>query len=579
MNPAPQAGVTFTQPPVPGRPERPAIPGYEIVRELGRGGMGMVYEARDTNLKRTVAVKTIRTTDASPQLLARFRAEAEAVASLRHPNIVQIYAWGEHAGQPYIVLEYMPGSSLNRHIDGKPWPPREAARLVLLLARAMQAAHAQGIIHRDLKPANVLLDAPAEAVADTAPTVKIEADSPRFHVAKISDFGLVKSLDSSGQLTASGAVMGSPKYMAPEQAAGEAERIGRGTDIYALGGILYELLTGRPPFDHDELFALLYQIRDRAPTPPRAIQAAVPADLEAVCLRCLQKTPEQRYPTMAALADDLQRFLGDKPVRTAPPRAKLRLIWVSAAAVAVVAVAVGLLQPWKGRPRGDGPSAVGGDLAAVPPANPVQAAPLKGGIDVLVWDEKNPNRRRLRLSEPGAVPLRPGDGVRVEAWLNRQAYMYVVWLDTEGKAIPVYPWEPGEWDKRPPAEKEARRRTLSLPLDSPNGTWPMRPGDDGMISLLLLARDEPLPADSKLRPLFASLKRQDSQIFQAVWFQNGEEVRDDPDRAAVRDRSRPDFGNLKESADPVLQTQALLRTRLAELFPYTHAVCFGFAGK
>jgi WD40 repeat protein/tRNA A-37 threonylcarbamoyl transferase component Bud32 len=278
-----------------GVPGLPAVPGYEIEAELGRGGMGVVYKARQTRAGRPVALKMVLAGGhADPRELARFRAEAEAAARLAHPNVVSLYEVGEHGGLPYFSLEYCPGGSLDRKLAGTPLPPRQAAELVEVLARAVHAAHEAGVVHRDLKPANVLL------AADGTP--------------KVTDFGLAKRLDGVGQ-TATGAVMGTPSYMAPEQAAGKGKEVGPAADVYALGAILYDCLTGRPPFKAATVLETLHQVLAEDPVPPRRLQPKTPRDLETVCLKCLDKDPRRRYGTALELAADLRRFLDGHPVR------------------------------------------------------------------------------------------------------------------------------------------------------------------------------------------------------------------------------------------------------------------------
>jgi WD40 repeat protein len=280
-------------------PPLPSIPGCEMVRELGRGGMGIVYLARQLRLKRHVVVKLIREGGlARPRDAARFRTEAEAIARLQHPQIVQIHEVGEHASGPYLVLEWMEGGSLDRKLAGKPQPARQAARLVESLARAIHHAHQRGIVHRDLKPANVLLD------ADGAP--------------KISDFGLAKLLEDGPSVSAAGVPVGTPCYMPPEQARAESDPIGPAADTYALGAILYEMLTGRPPFRGGNAAETLLQVLADDPTPPRRLQPRTPRDLETICLKCLEKTPARRYASAQALADDLARFLAGEPIAARP---------------------------------------------------------------------------------------------------------------------------------------------------------------------------------------------------------------------------------------------------------------------
>ena len=271
------------------------VPGYDLVSELGRGGMGVVYKARHHGLNRTVALKMILDAGhAGPDDLQRFRTEAHAVAKIQHANIVQIYEIGEHEGRPFFSLEYMPGGGLDRKLNGLPLPPREAARMVEILARAIDAAHRQQIVHRDLKPANVLL---------------AEDGTP-----KIADFGLAKRLDDEHGQTQSGAIMGTPSYMAPEQAGSHTGTIGPSADIYALGALLYEMVTGRPPFRAASALETVVQVVSEEPVAPGRLQPGLPVDLETICLKCLQKAPAARYSTAVALADDLRCFLEDRPI-------------------------------------------------------------------------------------------------------------------------------------------------------------------------------------------------------------------------------------------------------------------------
>ncbi len=276
-------------------PALPSIQGYELLEVIGHGGMGVVYKARQLGLNRVVALKMVLAgANASPHSLARFRTEAEAVAQLAHPNIVQIYEIGEQNACPFLALEYVGGGSLAQQLDGTPVPPRQAAEIVLALAAAVQHAHERGIVHRDLKPANVLL------LADGTP--------------KVTDFGLAKRIGGSDVHTQPGAILGSPIYMSPEQASGALEKVGPATDIYALGVILYELLTGRPPFRGASLLETIEQVREHDAVPPRSLQPRVPRDLEIVCLKCLEKSPQRRYASAAELAEDLNRFLHGDPV-------------------------------------------------------------------------------------------------------------------------------------------------------------------------------------------------------------------------------------------------------------------------
>ncbi len=285
------------QPGTAATPEVPAPAGFTLLGELGRGAMGVVYQARQHHPERTVALKFLLAGNhIGPEHRVRFLAEADAIARLDHPHIVRVHSVGEHQGQPFLCLEYLEGGNLERSAGGRPQPPREAARLLLLLARAVQHAHAHGVIHRDLKPANVLL------AADGTP--------------KVSDFGLARF--GRPELTATGAVLGTPAYMAPEQARGQNEAVGPAADVWALGVILYELLTGQPPFRGVQMLDTLRQVVEREPVAPQRLQPGVPRDLNVICLKCLEKNPARRYGSAAELADDLERFLDGQPILARP---------------------------------------------------------------------------------------------------------------------------------------------------------------------------------------------------------------------------------------------------------------------
>jgi formylglycine-generating enzyme required for sulfatase activity/tRNA A-37 threonylcarbamoyl transferase component Bud32 len=273
-------------------------PGYEVLGELGRGGMGVVYKARQVKLNRVVALKMVLSGGhAGEEERVRFLAEAEAIAAVEHPGIVQVHDFGTHDGLPFFSLELCPGGSLAAKLAGGPLQEREAAQTVERVARAVQAAHERGIIHRDLKPGNVLL---------------AEDGSP-----KVTDFGLAKRVEGGSGLTQTGAVMGTPSYMAPEQAEGK-KNIGPVTDVYALGAILYECLVGRPPFRAATSFDTLVQVVSEEPVAPRQLNARVPKDLETVCLKCLEKDPARRYSSAADLAEDLRRWQAGEPIAARP---------------------------------------------------------------------------------------------------------------------------------------------------------------------------------------------------------------------------------------------------------------------
>lgn len=319
------------------------IPGYDMVKELGRGGMGVVYLARQQSLNRQVALKMVLAGQhASSSDLARFKTEAEAVAQLQHPHIVQVIETGEHQGTPWFSMEYVSGGSLEKRLQGRPLPAREAARITSMIAEAVAHAHARGVLHRDLKPANILVQdvetqsstvdstqKPTRNVPSKGNTVVLESIAAPAGsgtqapvTLKVTDFGLAKQLDDgrtlAGTRTQAGTVMGSPSYMAPEQAAGDTAAVGPTVDVYALGALLYELLTGRPPFRASTSWDTIVQVLNDEPVPPTRLMPRLPRDIETICLKCLAKDPKKRYATVAELDADVQRFLKDEPIQARP---------------------------------------------------------------------------------------------------------------------------------------------------------------------------------------------------------------------------------------------------------------------
>jgi serine/threonine protein kinase len=374
--------ATAAREPGPAAPSSrfPSVPGYELLEVIGRGGMGVVYKARQLSPRRIVALKMIPGGRAE-----RFSTEVAAVARLQHPNVVHIHEVGAVAGRPFFSMEYVPGGTLATHMRGKPLPPRAAAELVAQLARGVQHAHERGVVHRDLKPANILLGAELGArSAELKAGEENGGDSfdsafrvPRSALLpKIADFGLAKyldgSADGSGPQTQSGAILGTPNYMAPEQARGKTRDVGPGADVYALGAILYECLTGRPPFREESPVDTLMKVVSDDPKPPRKICRAVPRDLEVICMKCLRKNPRERY-TAGELADDLERFLDGQPILARPRTAREQLAG------------------WARRRRGFLLVAAGAALVAVV---------------ALAFADRSP--RRPAFPAPGLVPRSPG---------------------------------------------------------------------------------------------------------------------------------------------------------------------------
>ncbi len=272
---------------------------YELDHEIARGGMGVVYAARQVTLNRRVAVKMILAGHlADEERVRRFYAEAEAAANLKHPNIVSIHEVGSHKGQHYFSMDFVDGENLAEYTRGKPLPALQAATIVKLIAAAIHYAHQRGVLHRDLKPSNILMDAEG-----------------RPHV---TDFGLAKLIGRDSMLTQSGAFLGTPSYTSPEQAAGRQDQVGPHSDVYSLGAILYELLTGRPPFQSSNSVQTLRQVMEVDPVAPKRLNVSVPPDLDTICMRCLEKSPHRRYHAAGELAEELGRFLNHEPIHARP---------------------------------------------------------------------------------------------------------------------------------------------------------------------------------------------------------------------------------------------------------------------
>jgi WD40 repeat protein/serine/threonine protein kinase len=310
---------------------------YDVLSEVGRGGMGVVYKARHRGLHRLAAVKMVLAGEfASPAQELRFRLEAELGARVLHPNIVQVYEIGNYEGRPFLALEWVEGGSLANRMDGKPWPPGVAASLIETLARAIHLAHDEGVVHRDLKPANILLqkdegrrmkdeEEPGRSESIFHPSSFILHPFSQILSPKITDFGLAQTIKGGPTMTQNGFLVGTPGYMAPEQASGKRALVGPATDIYALGVVLYQLLTGQLPFQGESTLELLRAVASDEPTRPRRLRPSLPRDLEAITLHCLEKEPGRRYPSALALAEDLRRFQERKPVAARPVGAAARL--------------------------------------------------------------------------------------------------------------------------------------------------------------------------------------------------------------------------------------------------------------
>jgi tRNA A-37 threonylcarbamoyl transferase component Bud32 len=560
-------GDTPAQFPGGGRPVEPSGPGrrlggYRLLELLGRGGMGEVYRAEDPVLNRRVALKVMRPEfAASPDFRNRFLREARSAAALQHDHVVPIYHVGEEAGALYIVMPLLQGETLERRLQREArLPVAEVVRVGREAAEGLAAAHAAGLVHRDVKPANLWLEAHSGepgALATGGPGATAAGGRVR-----VLDFGLARAAEADG-LSQTGAVLGTPGYMAPEQIDGHPADAR--SDLFSLGCVLYRAATGRPPFRALTITALLRAVAEHHPPPPRELRPELPAALSDLIVRLLAKDPDHRPASARAVADALAAIAAGAPVAAAarggPPRRIPRraVLWAAAGLFAIGGGAAA----WLLRPTPPGEA---------PPSAPV--APLKGVLDVRVWpkDKNRPQGQRLAAE---VLPLKAGDLLRIEASLNRPAYLYLVWLDSGGTATPLWPWLDGDWRHRP-ADRDRPRTAVSLPAAADQGA-PLEPGPSGVEVLLLLARDEPLPAGEDLAQRFAGLPKQGGldplRTRVAAWFEDGEPVRDEPERAPIN------LGNSLALEDPVWRTRALLRQELRPLFPYTRAVCFTFQGQ
>jgi WD40 repeat protein len=442
------------------RSSPPSIPGFEVLRELGRGGMGVVYLARAIRLNRPCALKMILAGDhASAASARRFLVEAETVARLRHPNIVQLYHIDDYDGRPFLEMEFVEGGSLASRLRGVPWAPREAARLVEDVTHAIAEAHRLDIVHRDLKPGNILLG------ADGTP--------------KVSDFGIAKSLELEAQhrLTETEAILGSPSYMAPEQAAGHSNEVGIPADIYALGAILYELLTGRPPFKAATVLETLEQVKTAPVVPPSRLQPGLPRDVETICLKCLRKEPARRYSTAMALAEDLRRFQAGEPIRArrtslaerawlwcrrSPALAALTIVVVLLLAMATIGSTAAAL--WMGRVAGRAEQArqrAERTLSDMQTAQGLMAGERGRAAEAMLWFA---HAARLARDHPDRAQA---NRVRVQAW-GRQVSLPLRALPHEGRALKALTFRPGG------------EHFLTLT-------------EDGQCKVWDLGRDEPMP--------------------------------------------------------------------------------------
>lgn len=562
-------------------PDHPAVASrtlgpYQLCEQLGAGGMGIVYRAKDTRLRRLVALKVMRPEIAAgPTARLRFLREARAAAAVEHDHIITIYEADQTPeGSLYIAMPLLQGETLEDRLrrDGPP-PLPEALRLAAEVADGLAAAHARGLVHRDVKPSNIWLESrDVGSGSRTGTSVRV----------KILDFGLARPAGDA-ELSKPGLVVGTPAYMSPEQARGED--LDTRSDLFSLGGVLYRMCTGKLPFPGKGPLPVL-QAEGKPPPRARAMRPELPAALDELLARLLAWEPADRPADAAEVSQALRALLTQEPASTSnaavtiaqtpPPAAKVtsarRRGPIIAACVGVLALlAAGAYFV---------PSLI---APPTPPTDPPEPSavlrPIKGDLDVAILRYPRETARVLRLSDPDALPLDPKtDHIRIEARLNRPTYVYLVWVDTEGKAGLIYPWD-FKANARPADETPRDLVYLPGPVDAS----PLGGGPPGTESIFLLTRDEKLPLSVDVGKLFADLPRQKWRHQQeAAWFENGLLVEGEKEgRRAVNfneERGRPLLDIRVAIDDPVIQTQTLWHTRLRKTFDYCRAVCFSNKG-
>jgi serine/threonine protein kinase len=526
-------GATIDAEDAPNTP--PAFFGkYRVVRPLGEGGQASTLLAWDPDLHCHVVLKLYHNNwNAAEQ--DNVLSEGRALARVRSPYVARCYGVEHQGDVPALVVEYVPGRSLRQEQRARPLDHRQALELTGQLAEGLAAVHVCGLLHRDLKPDNVLV-----------------GDDGR---PRLVDFGLAAALASADLANVSGTL----SYMAPEQARGEAERIDARTDVYGLGAVLYELLTGRPPHRGTSREELWRAACAGDVVPTRQLNRRVPRAVNELCLRCLAKDPSQRFSSAADLAGAVRRLQRQR-------RWRLPLAATAATLVLLGLASIPLAKSWL-------PPTVPGPAPPGPSARPPAVAPLTAKVDVRIW-KKADTSKGLTLGDAGALPLRAGDWMRVEAQSDRPAYLYVLYLDARGEASPLFPWRRYDWGNRPAEEK---RTQLRLPEDPLKDAARLEDGPSGIEAVLLLARDEPLGdvEVDRLRGLFQNKPpaAKFDPLRGAVWLGKDMHFGDD------RDRARPNYDKAGTVADPVERVRSLVGNELKGLAEDARGVCYPFAGR
>ncbi|MFV1964563.1 MAG: serine/threonine protein kinase [Pirellulaceae bacterium] len=513
---------------------------YVIRDRLGQGSFGTVYAAWDEELERTVAIKTPRAEAvASSSDAERIIAEARAAGKLQHRAIVPVYdVLRDEDGMPLIIMEHVQGATLRERMQTERLPCGEVIRLLIEVAEAIDYAHREGFVHRDLEPGNIALD---------------ERGKPR-----ILDFGL--ALHVSAQSSKAGESAGSLAYMSPEQVRGESNWLDGRADIWALGVMLYEMLAGQCPFHGEDIEQLLEEILARDPRPPRQIDSQISPELERICLKCLQKLPSDRYATAGDFADDLRKVLseldpekGSIPVdRDQGPHRRARRVTVIALAIALVF----------------GSISFGWWFVS---AHNASRTATEARVDLRLWGGAQTHRNGVSIRERQTLPLRPGDLVRLEAQFSEPLHAYLLWIDTEGRVAPVYPWISGDWSRRAMLEEPVEQIALPAAGDR---AWTVQEGPGGVESVVVLARDAPLPQDFDIRKELGDLQPQtDPCDLKFLELKNGRFRRGQ----AGNTRSV----NLKKTEsihDAVLANQQQIADRLGEHFSFHYSIHFPVRG-